>query len=426
MIRVEANQLRNLQTILDVCAPGTIIQCSSEDGVVEVAKTLVIRKPLTLRGLRARLPDGKGNTSLVQVTAAGVTVSDFELIGNSKTVPQSKRQSLLVIQAGDFHVENGVFRDSTRNGVSVELPLNAPKNSRLVGGVISNVAGYNCARDIVSIGGNSNEDDAARSDCAIVHVVIDDVRCFKDVLAGKEDGRIDSRGAVEVSDGTENITVKRVTAENSEYAVDLQTHDSGQRNVNIVIEGPIVARNCLRAVGTRTMPGKCSKVVIQNVFAEKCVCVIDVRQNIDGLEISNVTATAQDLKANASSVAVAKCNGLSITNVVLKHCSLAKGRAAVQLVDCNSAIVDGVSSDTSSRYYNSVLYQIGGKNDCKNVQISRVDAPNAYWSGILLERDFDAKGTLQSYTISNNKCTVIDRIKGKNGKVVSVLGRIIF
>lgn len=439
MIRVTQAELNSLQSTLDLCAPETIVQCECSE-IAELAKTLVVRKPLTLRGLRARLPAGKGDMPLVLVAANGVTFSDFELVGNRSTVSQAQRQSLLVVQGNDFHVANGVFRDSTRNGLSVELSESAPKNSRLVGGTIENVDGYDCARDVVSVSGNSNDDERARWDCAIMHVLIDNVRCFKDLKAlhpsekrskndekeeekrrdekGEKNGndpRVDSRGALEVSDGTANITVKRVYAENSEYALDLQTHESKQKNKNIVVDGPIVARNCLRVVGTRTMPGTCSNVEIRNVTAQHCQCAVEIRQNIDGLRIENVVAVDQDVSTAFSTVFIAKCNQVDVKNVRLGRCNIARDRAAVEICDCSNVSVDAFAADPASKFYAAVRYEVNGKNDCKNVRLSGVDARSAYTAGIVLDRA--GKGSLESYTVAGNNCAVLDRIKGKGANV---------
>jgi hypothetical protein len=48
----------------------------------------------------------------------------------------------------------------------------------------------------------------------IRNVLVENVRCYESAL----------RGAVEVSDGTDNITVRKIYAESAVYAIDVHIH----------------------------------------------------------------------------------------------------------------------------------------------------------------------------------------------------------
>src|SRR5690349_9644107 len=67
----------DLQSVIDTVAQGTTVQCDVNRRV-ELFSPIIIRKAITLKGLNAALPRGLGNTSLVVVEAAGVTIFDCE------------------------------------------------------------------------------------------------------------------------------------------------------------------------------------------------------------------------------------------------------------------------------------------------------------------------------------------------------------
>ncbi len=96
-------------------------------------------------------------------------------------------------------------------------------------------------RDLVSIsGGNRGQ--------RIRNVSVENVRLKKGYL----------RGAVEVSDGTDNITVRHVYAEQAVYAIDVQDHASARKktaetahpcapNTNVILED-VLAVDCRHAI----------------------------------------------------------------------------------------------------------------------------------------------------------------------------------
>jgi hypothetical protein len=107
---------RELPQVIDAAPPHAVIMCDRNQTLV-LSTPITIRKPLTLVGLNARLPEKLGKTSLVLVETSGVSVTDFVLTGNADTVPQKDRAPLLVIHAGDFRVERGQFINSSKDGV---------------------------------------------------------------------------------------------------------------------------------------------------------------------------------------------------------------------------------------------------------------------------------------------------------------------
>src|SRR3954468_21948599 len=185
-----------LQQKIDGAQSNSVVQCDPNQQLT-LSVPVTIRKPLTLVGLHARLPEKLGNSPLVIVQARGVTVIDFELVGNADSVDQKDRAPLLVINAGDFRVERGWFLNSSKDGVMIDG--DELKGEDLVGGVVRDIVGRGVRRDVVSISGSSGNGPKIRN------VLVDNIRCYDS----------DLRGAVEVSDGTDNITVRKVYAESS-------------------------------------------------------------------------------------------------------------------------------------------------------------------------------------------------------------------
>ena len=90
---------RDLQQVIEAAPPHSVILCDPNRQLT-LATPLSITKPLTLRGLCAKLPEKLGKTPLVIVKAKGVTLTEFNLTGNVDTVPQSERAPLIIIAAG--------------------------------------------------------------------------------------------------------------------------------------------------------------------------------------------------------------------------------------------------------------------------------------------------------------------------------------
>src|SRR6185436_1290731 len=220
-----------LQQAIDAAPSNSVVQCDPSLALT-CSGPITIRRPVHLVGLHARLAEKLGNISILVVEAAGVSITDFELIGNGDSVPQSERAPLLAIYAGDFRVERGTFLNSSKDGVMIDGDHLAEGD--LVGGVVRDIVGRDVVRDVVSISGSSGNGHKIRN------VLVDNVRCYNSRL----------RGAVEVSDGTDNITVRKVYAESAVYAIDVQDHhEAGQSNRNVLIED-IYAVRCKHALRT--------------------------------------------------------------------------------------------------------------------------------------------------------------------------------
>src|SRR5688572_30472667 len=113
-----AADMAAFQKRIDAAASNSVVQYDPNEQLV-FSSPLRITKPLTIAGLRARLPEKLGNSSLIIVESKGVSIIDFELVGNGDTVPQDQRAPLVAIHAGGFRVERGTFLNSSKDGVMI-------------------------------------------------------------------------------------------------------------------------------------------------------------------------------------------------------------------------------------------------------------------------------------------------------------------
>ncbi|HWN94514.1 MAG TPA: hypothetical protein VNT99_05750 [Methylomirabilota bacterium] len=391
---IYVNQL-NLQQVIDAAPSNSVVQCDPNN-TVTLSSAVTIRKPLTLVGLRARLPEKLGKTSLLLVESKGVAVTDFELTGNGDSVPQSDRAPLVVIRAGDFRVERGVFLNSSKDGVMIDAD---EAKEDIVGGVVRDIVGRGVIRDTVSISGSGGNGRKIRN------VLVDNVRCY--------DSRL--RGAVEVSDGAENITVRKVYAESAVYALDVQDHNKpGQSNRNVVIEDVFAVR-CKHAIRTANTRKGHANLTVRNVTGQQCIIPIQISHTAN-VHLSNVRILDHD--SGKPPIQIFDCRGVSIRDVVVENISV-QG-PALQLEDCDQALVDGVSLRGQSNSLASAIYfRIATREAFSGLRIANVFARNVTEAGILLETKKD--GTLTDYIITGNLATVQDRIKGERAIIANNL-----
>ena len=385
----ETNQasVSDLQKMIDAAKSNSIVQCDPNQQWT-LSTPVKIRKPLTLLGLRARLPEKLGSTPLVVVEAKGVTIADFELVGNAESVPQKDRAPLLIISAGDFRVERGQFINSSKDGVMID---GDGLKEDIVGGVVRDIVGRNVIRDVVSISGSSGNAFKIRN------VLVDNIRGYGSRL----------RGTVEVSDGTDNITVRKVYSEDSVYAIDVQDHHQiGQSNRNVVIED-VYATRCKHAIRTANTRRGHNNLTVRDITADHCVSPIQI-SHTDNLHLSNVRVMNHD--SGKPPIHLQDCRGLSVRDVVVENVSF-KG-AALLLENCEEAIVDGFSlRGQTNSLASAVHFRITGKENSSGLRISNVSAPRVTDAGIVIEST--GKGTLTDYLITGNLTSVADRIKGE-------------
>ncbi len=378
---------RSLAEVIQAAPPYSVILCN-RNRELTLSTPILVDKPLTLRGMHAKLPERLGNTSLVIVRAAGVRFTDFELHGNASSVSQDDRAPLLRIHAGDFAVERGVFADSSKDGVMIEA-----EDKDIIGGVVRDVVGMGVIRDTVSISGGSQ---GAR----IRNILVDNVRAY----------RSSRRGAVEVSDGTDNVTVRKVFAEDCVYAVDVQDHNRPhQDNRNVVVQD-IYAVRCRHALRTSNTPKGHINLTIRDVTAEHCRIPVQV-SHTDNVVLDNVRVIEHD--AADTPMAITNCNGLSIRNVTILNTTCK--RVALLVQDCNQTAIDGlVLRGTTKDLATAVTWLATAGRPLAGLCIRNVTALHVRQAGIVLAADHKG-GTLTDFLICDNLARVVNTVNATNG-----------
>jgi hypothetical protein len=380
---------RELQQVFDAAPDHSTIQCN-RNRVVTLSAPLVIRKPLNVQGLNAELPAALGKTPLVVVEADGVSFTDFFLRGNADTVDQKDRSPLLVVRASNFRVERGEFVNSSKDGLCIDGAGVPDKD--IVNGIVRDIVGRGVIRDVISISGGGEHGRRIR------HVLVDNVQGYDSKL----------RGAVEVSDGTDYITVRKVYAEKSVYAVDVQDHSKPQQiNTNVLLED-ITAVDSSHIIRTNNKPLGHSSLTIRNVVGERCALPLKL-SNTQDLTLEN--AIIVDHPNGKPPISIVNGDGVSVRNVVIRN-SAHEG-AGIVLEDTNDATIDGVRIQGSAAVLaNAIAYRIAGEKIFSGLRIQHVFAPAIKGPGIVLERAAET-AKLTDVLISGNQTSVQDGINGE-------------
>jgi hypothetical protein len=289
----------SLQVLLDKVPERTIVVCEQAEPLV-VTKTITVAKPMTLRGLKARLPEKLGNTPLLVVEAKGVTLTDLEMHGNYDSVSQKNRVPFIHIKAGEFRVERCKFFDGTKDGINV-VPDDGTGD--IVGGVIRDIEGFRMGRDVVSLSGGCGGQ-------RIRNVTVENVSLKKGYF----------RGAVEVSDGADNVTVRHVRAEDAVYAIDVQDHGAVQKgkpkpsapNTNVTVED-VTAVNCKHIIRTANRPLGHANLTLRDFTASNCVEPVLI-SNTTHVRIKNLTIINKPA-AEKPRITLRNCDDVELQNV---------------------------------------------------------------------------------------------------------------
>ncbi len=368
----------NLQATIDSAPGNAEIICDINDTIV-VSATIVINKPLIISGLQATLPDSIGNMPLLQTNSEGFVFTNFILHGNAQTVSQDNRAPLLVVAASDFKLENGKFFNSSKEGVSIEAD-----EHDVVGGVVRDIYGKGVMRDLVSLNGGYQGK-------KVRNVLVENIRCDSCVL----------RGAVEVSNGTDNITVRKVYASKSAYAVDVQDHRKEfQVNQNIVLED-IFAIDCKMGLRTANADYGHHNLTVLNITAVRCDWPIDL-SHTSQVTLENVTIMDHNSDKNPP-VKIENCHGVSIENVKVKDTGFAG--AAVEIINSSEMLLDGlILQGNNADLKHAITYEVNDEGDYQGLIINNIIIPEN-GPGILLDAS-EEKGKLTGVRISNSLVNV--------------------
>ena len=393
VIEVDAAKL---QEAIDSAAPYSLL-VADRSRPVEVSETVRIDKPVTLVGLHMRLRPGLAKTPILEIRSEHVRIRDFTLVGNGDSVTQPDRAPLILVRRGRFVIEDGQTDNSAKDGVMITP---GPEFGNIEHGVIRNLTGRNTIRDIVSIGGRGNEGLYVR------HLVVENIRSYGSQL----------RGPVEVSDGSEHITVRDIYAESSFYGVDVQDHGKeGMINRHVLIDG-VQVKDCVTAIRTANRDFGHDGLTIRNVSGQDFRASdrwrpIHVR-NTRNLLIENVRISGGP--SDAPWLMVENSDNVAIRNVTLVDAN--QEGPAVVVEDANNALVDNVVFAGQSRPAQAIEYRIRADERFGGLRIRNVVAPGTKSAGIALS-NLSESGMLESYAITDNMATVKADLRAKSSVV---------
>ncbi len=382
VIRVDA---ADLARAVEAAPPHAVLLADRSKRVV-VTETVRIDKPLTLAGLNMALEPGLADTPILEVLSEDVQIRDFTLVGNGDTVEQSERAPLILVRRGRFVIENGRTDNSAKDGVMITP---SARFGDIEHGVIRDLTARNTIRDVVSIGGQGDEGLFVR------HLVVENIRSYGSQL----------RGPVEVSDGSEHITVRDVYAESSFYGVDVQDHGRpGMVNRHILIDG-VQVKDCVTAIRTANRDFGHDGLTIRNVSgtdfrAEGSWSPLHVR-NTSNVVIENVLLERGP--ADRPWIVVENTRNLTLRNVTL--IDAAQGAAAISVRDPDTALLDNLVIAGPSHPGTGVEVLIGAGRRLGPLRIRNVVAPGAREAGIAVLAKGEAPG-LDFCAITDNVATV--------------------
>ena len=381
VIEIDAGEL---QRAVDEAPPHSTLVANRNDQV-EISRTVRVDKPLTIVGLNARLKPGLGKTPMMEVVAEGFRLRDFLLVGNGDTVSQDERAPLVILRRGRFVVENGETDNSSKDGLMI-TPL--PEYGDIEHGVIRDLTGRDTIRDVVSISGAGDQGLFVR------HLVVENIRAYGSRL----------RGPVEVSDGSEHITVRDVYAESSFYGVDVQDHRrEGMINRHVTIDG-VQVKDCVTAIRTANADFGHDGLVIRNVSGTgfrpserwRPLHVTNTRNAV----IENVSLEGV---SDGPTVLIQNSDGLTLRNITVANAG--GDGAAVVVEDADRALIDNVVLAGERQPAVGVAYRVRAEEQFGGLRIRNVTAERATKAGIVVE-NLSEKGGLTSYVVTGNVATV--------------------
>lgn len=386
---------RDVQEVIDQAPAYSTIVGDDMERIIQNGETIMIDKPLRLTNFRGRLASGTTDTRIIQIDSEHVVVDNFRLYGNYGTVSIGDRVSLLRIRAGYFLIENGQVFDSMKHGIVVRS-----QEADTEHGIIRNIVSHNVRRDVISLTGYGDLGFFNRN------ILVENITAY-----GSND-----RGAVEVSDGNEQITVRNIYADSCRYGVEIQDHGrEGQVNNGIVIEGVHVT-NTMSAVNFNLSDYGHGNITMRDISGDNWPeqrqdrfrdrSPVDIRSASDVI-VENLYITDND---NRTAMAIRNSDGLIVRNVFIANRG-ATGQPSIRITDVSNLIVDGVKVRSDGAMAEVVNYRLSGAGDAGNVQIHGVSAMQKGSAGIVLDRE-SQRVTLRHYIIKDNLVSVSDNING--------------
>ncbi|KAJ8906831.1 hypothetical protein NDN08_003317 [Rhodosorus marinus] len=314
-----------------------------------VSKPIKVLVPMTIRKLRVVLRSSEG-IPMIKILARSVTMTEFELIGNNKMVAGTAREALVQVFKSAFHIARGTFRNSTKDGVQVRSIAGAPP---ITGGVLRDLVGRHNHRDLVSLTTLDGGKSLTRN------IVVENIRAY-----GSRD-----RGAVEISDGVEDIFVRSVYAENCYYAVSIQDHGVSElETIRRVFVSNVVAVRSHFAVVSQVESIRHGDVSISRVIAKNCEQALELK-NLDWVRVDDVRVIAAS--TTGYPVEIKNCKDLKIRDVSFVGGGQARG--AILIADSTNVRIAGITlSEKTNVFFGITIFRMFERFQ-PGLQISQVD-----------------------------------------------------
>ncbi|HUR57805.1 MAG TPA: hypothetical protein VM029_08845 [Opitutaceae bacterium] len=384
----------DLQGAIDRAQPFDIVVADPNHEIV-VHKSVTIDKPLTLLGLRAKLADGLGGAQLLIVTGDDFHLADFHLTGNSASIEQKERAALVQIRGDRFVVERGIVKNSSKDGVEITI---AEGGHDVRDGIIRDIVGYDNVRDHISISGLGSHG------LYIRNLVVENIRAY----------RSRSRGAVEVSDGTENITVRDVYAEGCVYGIDVQDHKrAGEMNIGVRLSN-VFARNCKHAIRTDNQASTGHRdLTLRNISGS------DWPKGAFPIQVSNTrNVVIDDIRlADGTEIDTAiylrNCHNVTLRAATLER--LSSAREAIRLEDSSEVRMRDLYLDVKNRAgtHGAIAFLAQSGGTLRNFDAQGITALGDT-NRIVLGRK---EGGMENYRIRYPTALIDDGIKGKGARI---------
>ncbi|MBN2269612.1 MAG: hypothetical protein JXN61_03305 [Sedimentisphaerales bacterium] len=162
------------------------------------------------------------------------------------------------------------------------------------------------------------------------------------------------RGAVEVSDGADNVTVRRVRAEDAVYAIDVQDHRAVQKgtpkpsapNTNVTVED-VTAVSCKQIIRTANRPLGHANLTLRDFTARNCTDPVLI-SNTTHVRIRNLTIINEPV-AEKPRIALRNCDDVELHNV--KIIGLKDGALAVAKQNSINVRIEELTRDDKGGDY---------------------------------------------------------------------------
>lgn len=377
----------DIEEALASASGGEAIHLSTAD-TPEYSSTVVVDTPnVDIFGGAGNLANG-ADTTLLLVTADGVTLHGFEADGN-RANNTSQSGSLVRVEASDFVAENLSLDNSPRHGLYF-----AGNAATISGGRATTIRGNNSQRDLVSVEGTDAGD-----------ILVEDLKGTNSA----------DRGTLEIIDGSVDVTARNIRGEGQTYVVAYEDHAGGtdEQNLRVTIDG-IRGKDVNRYLqaDATTASYEHRELVVRDVRGEKgnfrgSASGVIYLQNIDDFVLEDALVLGYD--ANVS-IRIEDCE-----NGELRNCGGGENTNTNDVVRIinggNITVRGGTLRDTDGH---GVHFMATDGNTHTGYHVTDVDAVNVAKEDIEFQEN---SGTIDDYMAHHNAATVTDGASGANSEV---------